>query len=278
MRTWRRLLLVVPDRSREALIVALHEHGSLGVEERAGRLVAYFPVDIDDNALLARLQRELGAEGASWRSCESDLILDGAWHDRWLEKLEPFRVGKSFLVIPGHKGPRPTPGRFPIRLTPGRAFGTGEHPTTQMCMILIEECHPPASDLLDVGTGSGILAICARLRGAGRVVAIDTDEEAVGLAAGNAIRSGADGISFAVADLESISAGRFETLVANLNGTVLLRLIDRLVAACRKRLILSGILSGEEPRIVRAATAAGGALERRLGRGGWTALQIGMSR
>src|SRR5262245_25179395 len=196
MTAWRRLTFLVDPTSLEDLITGLHEAGTLGAEHRGDRLAAYFADTIDEESLLVSLHHLLGESGAGLRLESSEPVPDGFWHERWMESLVPFEVGESFLVVPGPSTPDSTGGRYVIRLAPGRAFGTGEHATTRMCLSMIEEEITGLSTVLDVGTGSGILAIGAHLMGARMIVAIDTDPDAITTAALNALINDAAEIMF----------------------------------------------------------------------------------
>ncbi len=108
-------------------------------------------------------------------------VENGRWVERYQRALRPFPLGERFLVVPGEAAGR-DPGRRTIRLVPGRAFGTGEHPTTRLCVTALEREVRSESDWVDVGTGSGILAVVAVHCGAARVTAIDIDPEAIEVA------------------------------------------------------------------------------------------------
>jgi ribosomal protein L11 methyltransferase len=100
-------------------------------------------------------------------------------------RFQPFRVGRRLMVVPAWLNPPLEPDRLPIRLDPGRAFGDGMHPTTQLCLRALERHLQPGMPVLDLGTGTGILSIAAARLGAGPVLAVDTDPEAVEVARRN---------------------------------------------------------------------------------------------
>ncbi|HEY3174361.1 MAG TPA: 50S ribosomal protein L11 methyltransferase [Candidatus Polarisedimenticolia bacterium] len=275
MLSWRRLTFTIPDTSAEDLLVCLHEQGTLGVEAAEGRLHAWFMEPLDEAALLLRLRQALGAAADPLRLIQSIEVPDGFWHERWLEGLTPLPVGKSFLVVPGPADATGTTGRRVIRLTPGRAFGTGEHPTTRMCLELIEERITPGQGLLDVGTGSGILAIAARMLGADPVVALDIDPVAVGVAACNAAANGVAGVLLAAGGIQMLRAGRsFERVVANLNGVTLVRLMGELAPLASREMILSGIMAEEQDDVTRSASCLGFTVAARLVEAAWVAVAM----
>src|SRR5262249_55623856 len=152
--------------------------------------------------------------------------------------------------------------RIVLRLTPGRAFGTGEHPTTRMCLELLERHAAPGAGVLDAGTGSGILALAAWLQGCRPVTALDFDPEAIEVAARNARLNGwsaaaGRGLHRVAAAMDALAVKRYPIVLANLTAVTLERLMPDLAARCGRTAILSGILRGEEGSIAGAAAAHG---------------------
>ena len=273
MPEWRRITFSVSQPFHEAVIVRLHEIGSLGVETVGTDLCAWFASGVDETALLREVEQALGG-AACVRIVASEPVKDGFWHERWMEGLEPFDVGERFIVVPGPVTPSDTRGRFLIRLTPGRAFGTGEHSTTQMCLRLIEQVLHKGDSLLDAGTGSGILAIAARMLGGDRVVGVDIDETAVSVAARNVALNEVVGVHLIAGTLEALIWRPFEIVVANINGSALLRLMPSLSTLTRREAILSGILKEEEKDVAGAAARCGLIVAGRLAEGDWVAMRL----
>ena len=188
---------------RDMLIAELWEQGSAGIVELDQRRVrAFFEDSAAREVLLdlypgARLREE---EPRDWVAAARDL-------------LPPMEVGRRFYLVPEWRDDPAPPGRFRIVVNPGMAFGTGLHSTTQLCIEALEDYVKPGMTVLDVGTGSGILAHAARLLGAGKVVACDTDPIAVQIA-GDAFVGSADAIAAASADL----------VVANINPQAIIAL------------------------------------------------------
>jgi len=176
--------------SRDLLIAELWELGSAGIVELSEtRVRAFFEADVDSIELLARYP------GAAVREEE---------HRDWVQEardlLQPMEVGRRFFLVPEWRDDPTPPGRFRITVNPGLAFGTGVHETTRLCLEALEDLVTPGIDVLDVGTGSGILAEAARLLGASRVIACDIDPEAVRIARQGFIGS-ADAVRSATVDL-----------------------------------------------------------------------------
>jgi len=200
-----------PD-DRDLLIAELWENGSAGIVELDEVSVrAFFEDDVDSAGLLQLFP------GASLRIEE-----DRDWVEVARDQLQPMQVGERFCLVPEWRDD-PTPrGRFRITVNPGMAFGTGVHETTRLCMEALEEFVRPGMTVLDVGTGSGILTEAARLLGAGKVYACDTDPVAVDIS-----REGF------VGSVDAVSAASMDLVVANINPETIVRLAPDLVRVLR---------------------------------------------
>jgi len=181
---------------RDLLIAELWEQGSAGVIELDARRVrAFFDDGAERDALFELFP------GATYRVEERR-----DWVQRARDLLQPMKVGARFFLVPEWRDDAAPPGRFRIAVNPGMAFGTGVHETTQLCMEALEKFLKPGMSVLDVGTGSGILARAAKLLGAGKVYACDTDPVAVRIAG--------DGF---VGSVDAVAAGSCDLVVANIS-------------------------------------------------------------
>ncbi len=199
---------------------------------------------------------------------------DTDWAERWKAFFKPLAFGKRLWVVPKWERPSLPAGALPIVLEPGFAFGTGQHATTALCLELMDGLvTPEVPDLLDVGTGSGVLAVAAKHLGVRRVVATDNDPLSV-TAAGEAASDNGVQLEVTGDDLPRV-AGQFSWVVANIIAPVLLQLMPELVGHVRPggKLLLSGILAEQVPEIEAAVMSAGPArrVEQRT-RGDWVAL------
>jgi len=210
-------------------------------------------------------------------------IEDGRWVEKWIEALTPFPVGNRFVVEPVNDLDNPSAaaapgeftGRIALRICPSRAFGTGEHPTTRLCLEELESLDHAGRTVLDAGTGSGILAIAARRLGASGAVAFDNDPEAIQVARANArLNPEASPILFLAGEPDSIPPGLFDIVVANLNGTILERVLGDLARRLgpRGHLILSGLLEEEAGSIDALAKGFGTRPVRVTTLDGWACL------
>jgi ribosomal protein L11 methyltransferase len=172
--------------------------------------------------------------------------------------FHPIRIGRRLMVVPAWLDPPLEPEVIPIRLDPGLAFGTGTHPTTQLCLVALERHLTPGTSVLDLGTGTGILSIAAAKVGAGPILALDTDPEAVRVARENiAANRVADKIRVEQGSLAEVLAaqlGMAQTplVVANILANVIINFFEQgLTQAVTPGglLILSGILHTQTPEI-----------------------------
>jgi ribosomal protein L11 methyltransferase len=220
-------------------------------------LRTYVPAaDVD-----GRLRLELGL----WRIAQVHPFPDATvrrlseanWAEAWKAHYRPVRAGEHFLIVPSWLEAEPERGDRVIRLDPGMAFGTGLHPTTRLCLAALERKLGPGRSVLDVGTGTGILAIGAALLGARPVWAIDIAPHAVGTAAANAA---ANGVTVQAAQGEVSSVPRtFDVVVANLLAVTVTEQAADLAARVAPGgcLIASGILVEQAEGVAAALAAAG---------------------
>jgi ribosomal protein L11 methyltransferase len=201
---------------------------------------------------------------------------ESEWSERWKEHYTVQRIGRV-AIVPSWADHMPADGEATVLLDPGMAFGTGLHPTTRGCLELLGEIGPMPARALDVGCGSGILALAALRLGAAHVVACDTDAGAVASTRDNAARNGlADRIEVAQGSLSAIPAERFELVLANLVAAVLVELAPRLAAhlAPTGTLLASGIIEPRAGEVVDATAAAGLEVVTRRDDGEWVSLAL----
>jgi ribosomal protein L11 methyltransferase len=226
---------------RDSLIADLWEAGTSGVTESDDWVRAFFEDDVDPSALLNRLR---DYEPVIERVEDHDWVAEA--RDQW----QPFPVGERFYLVPEWRDDPAPCGRARLRIYPGMACGTGTHPATQVCLVAMEKHVHEGQALIDVGTGSGILAEGARILGADPVFACDIDPEAATIAAKNFHHSVCRTPVFA-GSLRSVRSEAVDVIVANLNVAVLRTLKKDCERVLRRGglMILSGFLADERPAI-----------------------------
>lgn len=204
-------------------------------------------------------------------------VPDEDWLRKWKENFKPLRVGKKFLVTPTWEAEPQASGRLIIRIDPGRAFGTGHHETTRLCLEWLEggfSSLRTKASVLDLGTGSGILAIGAALLGFPEITAVDNDPEAVETAKENVLLNGLEGkIRLFCATVDEVE-GQFDTVISNIESGPLIRMAGAIASRIREggRLALSGILAEQADEVCAEYEKMGLAPAGRGAAGEWVLL------
>ena len=263
MKQWVVLRLLMPEEFQEQVANFLMEQGATGLEEeiREGSkevaLRAYFLKDGGEKRVETNLRRYMKSIGiifsrkVSYRVSAS-VIPEQDWGENWKQFFKPLRIGSKLVVFPPWEKAGLKKGEVPVEITPGMAFGTGTHGTTQLCIEALEKrLEKRSASVLDVGTGSGILAIVAAKLGVKEVLAVDTDPVAVEVAAENVEKNGVQGAVRVRQGGVGRIRKRFDIVMANIDFKGLERLKLLLIRRVKDRgyLILSGILKEEEDRI-----------------------------
>ncbi len=217
-------------------------------------------------------------------------VADQNWMEAWKQHYKPILIGKRIVIVPAWME-SPDPDRVAIKIDPGMAFGTGTHPTTQLCLELMEpffDDEPSSIDrrplsVIDVGCGSGILSIAAIGLGAKTVLGVDIDAGSVQNSRENADANGVgDEFILGVGSVDEIRSGQFAysqapLVLANILAPVIIRLFDSGLADLIEpsgAIILSGILDEQEQRVLEAAQAHGLRMNEKKQMGDWVALTM----
>lgn len=214
-----------------------------------------FDADADPAAIADCLAAAgLGELAGSMRTGE---VAERDWERAWMDRFEPMRFGRELWICPSHLEPDPD-WPLVIRLDPGLAFGSGTHPTTALCLEWIDGLDVADREVLDFGCGSGVLAIAAGLKGAGRLVAVDHDPQALSATGDNARRNGLGGrIECLLPETfgqQAEDRRRFDLVLANILAAPLVELAPVLVECLRPggELVLSGILPEQAEGVIAA--------------------------
>jgi ribosomal protein L11 methyltransferase len=256
----------LPDQADE-VAAALFELGATGVEERdastlvrsaaAGKVTLVGSFDTREEAEAAV---EALAEAVPDGAPRLEEVVGDAWRDAWKAHFAPFALTPHITVVPPWATTTADlpPGSMRLELEPGRAFGTGLHATTSLVAEILDASRAALAgrEVLDLGTGSGILALTALLLGASRVLAVDLDADVIEVVRENAARNGlSDRVEARAGTVESVT-GAFPWVLANIEARVLRPIAPDLVrvVAPGGTLVLSGILESEHDEMVRLYT------------------------
>ncbi|MFZ5642237.1 MAG: 50S ribosomal protein L11 methyltransferase [Bacillota bacterium] len=235
----------------------------------------YLPADGRLEKRVAYLRTAIGNINKSYpQRISLNEMEEGDWADRWREYYHPFRVGRRLMVKPTWEPAEMEEGLLVIEMDPGMAFGCGTHETTSMCMKLLEEAVTGDELVIDVGTGSGILAITAAMLGASGVLAVDTDATAVRTAGENVARNGLEHvITVREGNLLGGIDYRADIIVANIIADVVIMLVPEALRLLKDggKFIASGIISGRADEVAGVLAGAGLSVSKFLSEGEWVA-------
>ncbi|HET8564333.1 MAG TPA: 50S ribosomal protein L11 methyltransferase [Candidatus Binatia bacterium] len=281
---WLQLSVQTAPVAVDAVSNFLMERGSPGVVIKGNEVQAYFAYSSQNSALkkdvhrfvqaISKIYPEVGERRLQWR-----VLKDRNWNQSWRRFFSPQKVGHFFWVTPPWAKPRRVGRRHVITIEPGMAFGTGTHATTRGCMEFIEEVAHSLNrawfSALDVGTGSGILAIALVKLGALSVWAVDDDPVALKVARENIHLNDVDGKIFLLSKLSNVGRS-FDVVVANLTAQTISDLAGQLQRKLAPKgfLIISGILKPNVKEVLRSFPRERFTLVRRKDEKEWATLLL----
>ncbi|WPB75434.1 50S ribosomal protein L11 methyltransferase [Archangium violaceum] len=283
--TYQTLTVDLPETESEAAQDLLHELGAMGLEVRdresrtmpgvrapaAGEaiIVAYF--DDADTAEQARTEMHEAYPSARLQLAEEQ---QQDWSNAWKAHIKSVQVGRLWVGPPWEAQNAPA-DKVRLVIEPKMAFGTGDHPTTSLCLGAVDDymsTHPGAS-VLDVGTGTGVLAIAAKKLGAGRVVGTDNDPVSVELARENAVDNGTPDVELSGKELTAVE-GSFDLVVANILANTLIELAPLIAPKVKDRLLMAGVLAHQKEEVEAAYVNLGLVPELGVQQGEWVRLDF----
>ena len=240
------------------------------------RALIHIYISPDDNPAeaIAFLREKYTAAGIENR-ISTESVRQEEWATAWKTYYHPTKLGERLVVCPSWEEYQPAEGEVVITLDPGMAFGTGSHDTTRLCLQLLEQYCAPGKQVLDIGSGSGILAISSVLLGCDRAVGVEIDPTAVRVARENsAINHTDDRVDFLCGDLVQQVGGRYHIVCANIVADVIIRLLPDVGQFMEEgaALILSGIIDEREADVLAALEQNAFAVAQRRESAGWVAL------
>ena len=271
--------ITLPDESRDALVQRISAAGCLGIIEHEKSIVAYFPDIlgisriIDELALCGTIFEDAGLEHVI--SFDYVFISERDWNESWKKKFEPIDAGECFSILPPWE--KRKEGRINLIMDPGMAFGTGHHETTRTCLMLIERFAGNCTKgrFLDVGTGTGILAIAASMLGFRHVLGLDIDPLAIYASQRNIKLNNLENIVIRDGTVTP-AFGTFDFIAANLMSEILIRIAPDL-APCLDNTgiaLMSGMLSGQEDDVIEAMGKQGLKLSEKYFDGRWVSVAM----
>ncbi|MBI9049481.1 MAG: 50S ribosomal protein L11 methyltransferase [Anaerolineaceae bacterium] len=264
---------------------AIHSEGyDIGVPVGAYHVFGYLPVD----ETLEQVRQKLSE--AIWHlnliqpvpDPEFRMIANQNWMEAWKEHFHPIPIGERLMIIPSWVE-NPEPDRIPIAIDPNMAFGTGTHPTTQLCMQLLEKYAQPGQPLIDLGCGSGILSITGVKLGMKPVVAVDIEQDSVNATLDNAARNGvAEAITVGKGSVKQILAGEYPLkqaplMVVNILAPIILRLFDdglTDLVVPGGMILFSGVMIELETEFIAKAKAQNLEILEQVMQGDWIAFAM----
>jgi ribosomal protein L11 methyltransferase len=268
MDTYLSLTLDLPASDAELCEAALHDAGALGLEIRDTEappmpgvrapapgeaiLVAFFDAQATADEALQQVQADFPAARAVLEP-----VVQQDWSNAWKSLIRSVELGRLWVGPPWEVANAPA-GKTRVVIEPKMAFGTGDHPTTSLCLEAVDAylAEHPGANVLDVGTGTGVLAIAARKLGAARVVGTDNDPMSVELALENAVDNGTPELELSGKPLEQVT-GTFDLVVANILANTLIALAPLIAPKVADRLVLAGVLAPQREEVEAAYLAQG---------------------
>lgn len=273
---WMEITLSTPSELCDALSNFMEELGTQGVfQEEADEngfsdagtadamdeIKSYLPLDSDTDKKVNLLNDYIQNLSELFPDMETPSfslkeIIDPDWGERWKKYFKPLKIGRNIIIKPTWERYTPTSRDIVVDIDPGMAFGTGQHPSTRLCIIAIEEIALKNRSfekwsVLDIGTGTGILAICAAKIGAGSVAAVDLDSKAVEIAGTNTSINGVEDRVEIINRDASMCDGTFELITANLTASTLINLQPIITSLMKPGgyLVASGIIDRDAKNV-----------------------------
>ncbi len=271
----------LPAESRDALIERLSEMGCLGITDNDSSIVAYFSDVLGIDHIMEGLMafkpvlKRSGLDNAF--SFEYLFISERDWNESWKKKFTPIDVGESLTILPPWE--ERNNGRTNLIIDPGMAFGTGHHETTKTCLTLIERLSGTGKKgrFLDIGTGSGVLAIAALKLGFDYALGIDIDPLAVDASLRNVASNDLKNVEIRKGTLSDVEE-TFDMIAANLLSEILISMAPEMKSRLTPSgiVLTSGMLTGQDRDVIAAMEQQGFRLLDTIHDGRWVSLLFGL--
>ncbi len=231
-----------------------------------------------DNALEAVefLKERFSAENIVF-AVDSIGVNDNDWNENWKKYFHTTEIGEKLVIVPSWETYQNNQNRTVLNIDPGAAFGTGTHATTSLCLALLENYIDSNTKMLDIGTGSGILAIASVLLGAQNAIGVDIDAQSVKTAKENAVINKIDSkCEFLVGDLADKISGKYNVICANIVADVIIKLFDNVEAFLEEDgvFIISGIIDIRKDDVLKKACESGFSVFEECYKDNWCAFVL----
>jgi ribosomal protein L11 methyltransferase len=283
--SWVSLTVDVPEQHSELTQSLMYDFGAAGLELRDSAhqtmptvrppakgeaiVIAYFEQQRDATAAGQEVKNRFAGSRAV-----VEPVIERDWSVEWRSQIKSVTVGRLWVGPPWEKDRAPK-DKVCVFVEPKMAFGTGDHPTTSLCLQAVDDfmAEYPKADVLDVGTGTGVLSFAAKKLGARRVVGVDNDEMSVVLARECAQENHLAGVELSTATLEDID-GAFDLVLANILANTLIELAPAIAPKVKRRLVLAGVLVPQAPEVTAAFVAQGLVHRANASIGEWIRLEF----
>ena len=256
----------------------LIDESILNADKTVASVSVYIPAERSVAEAMAFLRERFAATGLEPIKTEAVGVREEDWANSWKDYYKPIRIGRRLVIVPAWEKYDAAPEDLIVRMDPGMAFGTGTHETTRLVIELLEKYTSSGCRMLDVGTGSGILAICASKLGAGQCFAYDIDPMAVRVANENIKDSGLTNITCQVSDLlkQADRSAPYDLICANLVADIIIRMIPDLspFMADHTVLLASGIITSRSQDVIDCFNRYGYSVVEQSVENDWCALAV----
>ena len=256
----------------------LIDESILNADKTVASVSVYLPAERSVPECIAFLRERFAETNLTDAKIETVGVNEEDWANSWKAYYKPIKIGKKLVIVPAWEKYEPLEGELIVRMDPGMAFGTGTHETTRLVIQMLENYTKPGCRMLDVGTGSGILAICASRLGAGECKAYDIDPMAVRVANENIKDSGLTNITCEVSDLlkGADKSKPYDLICANIVADIIIRMTPDVGAFMHEDTVLlaSGIIAERADDVISCFEAHGFKIVEQLTDNGWCGLAI----
>jgi len=266
----------IEDRILDGVYGDLIDESVLQADRTIASVSVYVPDDKPMQDYTMFIEQRMSAEKINGKIelislCEED------WADSWKQYYKPIEIGNRLVVVPMWEKYDARPEQVIVKMDPGMAFGTGTHETTRLCATLLEKYVTSNSKMLDVGCGSGILAICASKLGAKECYAYDIDPVAVRVAEENVKDNECTNIECGVSDLlKGVKTGKYDVITANIVADIIIRLLPDIGAFMHKDtvLVISGIIDERCGDVYKSIAENNFTITEEIHENGWCAISL----